>query len=168
MHGTTSRVELGELSSLASPTITEIVAELLEERLIIEVGSLVSDRRGPRPVLLELNRQGGYAIGIMLRPDGMNLVLTDLLADVVYSAYQPLPGDLSPAEVLEIVAQTVRKQVGLAQIDWARILGLGVAVTGVIDSSTGICHEAYLLGWHDVRIGETLEAALDIPVHVDE
>jgi predicted NBD/HSP70 family sugar kinase len=166
-HGTTSRVELADLSSLASPTITEIVAGLLDEGLIVETGSLVSDRRGPRPVLLELNRQGGYAVGIMLRPDGMNLVVTDLLAEVVYGAYQPLPSNIPPATVLEIVAQTVRKQVGLAQIDWAKILGLGVGVTGVIDSSTGICHQAYILGWHDVRIGETLEAVLEIPVRVD-
>jgi predicted NBD/HSP70 family sugar kinase len=69
--------------------------------------------------------------------------------------------------MLEIVAQTVREQVGLAQIAWDKILGLGVGVTGVIDSATGICHEAYILGWRDVRIGETLEAALGIPVYVD-
>ncbi|HEU5101934.1 MAG TPA: ROK family transcriptional regulator [Roseiflexaceae bacterium] len=166
-HGTISRVQLADLSSLASPTITEIVAALLDERLIIETGSLISDRRGPRPVLLELNRQGGYAVGIMLRPDGMNLVVTDLMADVVYRAYQPLPANVPPSTVLEIVAHSVRKQITTAQIDWSQIRGLGVGVTGVIDSTTGICHEAYILGWHDVRIGETLEAKLGIPVHVD-
>jgi predicted NBD/HSP70 family sugar kinase len=166
-HGTTSRVQLAALSSLAPPTITEIVAGLLDERLIVETGSLISDRRGPRPVLLELNRHGGYAVGIMLRPDGMNLVVTDLMADVLYRAHQPLPADVPPSTVLEIVAQTVRKQVSAAQIAWAKIRGLGVGVTGVIDSATGICHEAYILGWHDVRISEELEAKLGIPVHVD-
>ena len=61
----------------------------------------------------------------------------------------------------------MRKQVALAQIAWDKILGLRVGVTGVINSATGICHEAYILGWHNVRIGEALETALDIPVYVD-
>jgi Winged helix-turn-helix DNA-binding len=62
-HGTISRVQLADLSSLASPTITEIVAALLDERLIVETGSLLSDRRGPRPVLLDLNRHGDTLSG---------------------------------------------------------------------------------------------------------
>ena len=103
----------------------------------------------------------------MSRPDGMNLVVTDLLADVVHRAKQPFPARAEPSEILEIVARTVRNQVRVAGIAWPTVRGLGVAMTGVIDSATGVCREAYILGWHDVRVGATLQNALGIPVHVD-
>jgi DNA-binding Lrp family transcriptional regulator len=77
-RGAISRAELTEMSSLAPPTVSEIVTALLGEGLIVETGTVISDRRGPRPTLLELNRRGGYAVGVMLRPDGMNLVITEV------------------------------------------------------------------------------------------
>src|SRR5215212_8490246 len=61
-RGAVSRAQLTEISSLGSPTVSEIVTVLLDEGLVVEKGPVISDRRGPRPVLLELNRQGGAAI----------------------------------------------------------------------------------------------------------
>jgi N-acetylglucosamine repressor len=166
-RGAVSRSQIVEIASLAPPTVSEIVTVLLDEGLVVETSTVISDRRGPRPVLLELNRHGSAAIGIMLRPDGMNLVVTDLLADVVHRAKQPFPARAEPSEILEIVARTVRDQVRVAGIAWPTVRGLGVAMTGVIDSAIGVCREAYILGWHDVRVGATLRNALGIPVHVD-
>jgi N-acetylglucosamine repressor len=166
-RGAVSRSQIVEISSLAPPTVSEIVAVLLDEGLVIETSTVISDRRGPRPMLLELNRHGSVAIGIMLRPDGMNLVITDVLADVIHRAKQSFPARTEPSEILEIVARTVRDQVREAGIAWPTVRGLGVAMTGVIDSATGVCREAYILGWHDVSVGATLQNALGIPVHVD-
>ena len=166
-QGAISRARLAELTSLAPATISEIVALLLEERLVIETNQVVSERRGPRPVLLELNRRGRYAIGVMLRPDGMNLVAVDMLADVVGAAQRPIVAGGSPAEVLGRVAQAVRDLVREESIAWDDVLGVGVGTTGVIDSTTGMCHDAYIMGWHHVAVGPMLSEALGIPVHVD-
>lgn len=59
----------------------------------------------------------------MLRPDGMNLVITDRLADVHFRAYQRFPADAAPAAALEIVAQTVRAQVSAAGLAWRSMAG---------------------------------------------
>ncbi len=166
-HGAVSRAQLTHLSSLAPPTVSEIVAVLLDEGLIVETEAIISRRRGPRPVLLQLNVAGGAAVGIMLRRDGMTLVITDLMANVLHRAKQAFPADLEADEVLEMVVDTVREEVRQAGIEWERVLGLGVGMTGVIDSSTGLCHESYILGWSNVDVGGKLEAALAVPVHVD-
>jgi N-acetylglucosamine repressor len=166
-HGAVSRAQLAELSSLAPPTVSEVVTVLLDEGLITETDTVISSRRGPRPVLLRLKRDGAAAVGIMLRQDGLNLVITDLLANVIHRAKQPFPTAAGPDGMLEIVVHTVREQVRLAGIPWQNIMGLGVGMTGVIDSTTGVCREAYILGWRDVDVGGKLEAALSIPVHVD-
>jgi predicted NBD/HSP70 family sugar kinase len=166
-HGALSRTRLAALSALAVPTISEIVTALLDEGLLVETSAVVSERRGPRPVLLELNRGGGYAIGTMLRPDGMNLVVTDLLGDVITRSYRPFVPGAAPDEVLAAVAREVRAQILAAGIAWASLLGLGVSMTGVIDSITGVCRHAYILGWRDVHVGEILEATLGLPVYVD-
>lgn len=69
--------------------------------------------------------------------------------------------------MLDIVADTVRAEVGIAGTTWQHVLGLGVGMTGVIDSTTGVCRESYILGWSNVDVGGKLSAALGIPVHVD-
>ncbi len=166
-NGAISRAKLTELSSLAPPTVSEIVAGLRDQGLIIETAAVVSGRRGPRPVLLELNRDGGVAVGIMLRRDGMNLVITNLVADVIHRANEPFSSAAGPDETLELVVQTVRHEVRAAGIAWKKVIGLGVAMTGVIDRATGVCGESYILGWHDVHVGGILRAALGVPVHVD-
>jgi N-acetylglucosamine repressor len=166
-RGTLSRVQLGELSSLAQPTVSDIVAELLDENLLIETTAVISDRRGPRPVLLELNPRGAFALGAMLRPDGMNLVVTDLLADVVSRSFHRFPSDAPPAQVLAHVVDGVRDQVDQAHIPWSSVLGFGVGMTGVIDSATGVCRDAYIFGWHNIPVGDTLQSALGIPTLVD-
>ncbi len=166
-HGAVSRAELTQLSSLTAPTVSDIVAVLLDEGLIVETDTVISRRRGPRPVLLQLNVEGGAAVGIMLRADGMTLVVTDLMANVLHRAKQSFPPGLAPDELLEMVVDTIRVQVQQAGIAWDKVLGMGVGMTGVIDSTTGVCRESYILGWSNVDVGGKLEATLAVPVHVD-
>lgn len=166
-HGAVSRAQLAELTPLAAPTISEIVAALIEEGLIVETETVISERRGPRPVLLALNRDGAYAVGVMLRSDGASFVVTDLLGTVCQRAVISTSPNESPRAMLAQVAATVRQIVADAALPWSKICGLGVAVTGVVDSASGVCRDAYILGWNDVPVGELLHAQLGIPVYVD-
>ena len=166
-HGALSRVRLAKLASLSQPTVGEVVAELLAAGLVRETAAVVSGRRGPRPVLLELNRAGGFAPGVMIRPDSMSLVIADLLGDVVARAQRPLPRGAPPDRVLALVAEAVRQELAAAGVAWERVLGLGVSITGEIDSASGMCWRAHILGWREVPVGPALQAALDLPVYVD-
>lgn len=166
-HGQISRVRIGELTNLAAPTVSEIVGLLIEEGLLIETSTVVSERRGPRPILLQLNPLGGYAIGAMLRPDGVSFVFTDLAGSILHRASHPFITNDSPEVLIEQVAAAARSIVQVANIPFQQVRGIGVGVTGVVDSAQGVVREAYLLGWRGVSVRSLLQQQLGIPVYVD-
>jgi predicted NBD/HSP70 family sugar kinase len=54
-----------------------------------------------------------------------------------------------------------------AGIDPARVLGLGVAVSGVVERCQDAVVHAQTLGWDGVPLGAMLRGGTDVPLHVD-
>lgn len=46
------------------------------------------------------------------------------------------------------------------------LIGIGVAVSGDVDSRNGVVRDSPLMGWHDVRVADLLGAELPVPVLV--
>src|SRR6185369_304655 len=52
-------------------------------------------------------------------------------------------------------------------VDPARVLGAGVAVSGVVEQTADAVIDAQTLGWEAVPLGAMLRAGTMLPVHVD-
>lgn len=160
-RGPISRARVAELVGLVPATVSAISRELLESGLVREVGA--GDSRGGRkPILLELNAQGGYTVGVKLTETEAIAALTDLDANLLACQSYPLDTSREPSEVLEQVAQAVRDVRG-----GHPILGLGVGLAGVVDHGRGILRYSPILGWRDLAIAEPLARELALPVYVD-
>ena len=77
-----SRADIAQKSGLNKGTVSSLVAELLEEQLILETGPGVSSG-GRRPVMLSFNQGAGYSIGIDLGVNYILGVLTDLQGNIL-------------------------------------------------------------------------------------
>ena len=64
-HGMISRADLAKITGLNKATISVQAAELLAEELIIE-SQQEHKNLGRRPIMLSLNHQAGFALGIDL------------------------------------------------------------------------------------------------------
>src|SRR5256884_6200218 len=58
-----SRLELSQVTGLSAATVSNVTAELVEERLVVEAGQVESDGGRPR-VLLRVDPRYGHVIGI--------------------------------------------------------------------------------------------------------
>lgn len=160
-RGPISRARVAELVGLVPATVSAITRELLESGLVREVGA--GDSRGGRkPILLQLNPQGGYTVGVKLTETEVIAALTDLDANLLTCQTYPLDSSHHPAEVLRQVAQAVQDVRG-----GHPILGLGVGLAGVVDHGRGILRYSPILGWRDTAIAEPLAQHLGLPVYVD-
>lgn len=72
--GPISRTELIALTDYRPASVGELVAELLEERLVVESGSL-SAGHGRRRILLELNREYLCAMGISFTEGSVHYIV---------------------------------------------------------------------------------------------
>ena len=83
-HGALSRTDIAGISKLSLAAISGITAELIDLGFVYEHQVGVSTGGRP-PVLLALNNQAGYVVGVKLTEDAVIVALTDLEATIVAS-----------------------------------------------------------------------------------
>src|ERR1700730_9454367 len=165
-HATISRTELAKQSRLPAATITRIVGDFIAAGLVSE-GASEESSGGRRPVLLSINPSAGHVVGVKLREDSMTVTVCDLSCIPLYTCEQQIPGGATPQHVVEVIAEAVKQCCSEAGVSIRRVLGVGVGLSGLIDSSRGICRYSAILGWRDVELGPALEFKLRLPVRID-
>lgn len=161
-----SRADLARQSGLSAATVSNIVGHLIERGILVEVATAPANGGRP-PVLLDIDATGGYVIGIKLRGDGLTTVVCDLDAQVVASLEQPVSLVGKPSAAITAIESATERALELAGVPRAKLLGVGIGLSGVIDAPAGICRFSHLLQWRDVQLAEPLREKLAMPVWVD-
>jgi predicted NBD/HSP70 family sugar kinase len=159
--GETSRADVARLTGLTRPTVSTIVASLIEEELVIETGQGQS-AGGKRPTLLSIDGDGRALLAVDLSGAEFRAARLNLKGEVTDRAVLPAAG-LRGEEVLERVFQLVETL--LAGVS-SPLLGIGVATPGLVDPHNGVVLRSVNLGWVDLPLRDLLEARFGRPVHV--
>ena len=164
--GSISRADLARRSQLSAPAVSTIVDQLLRRGIVVETTTAPSSGGRP-PVLLTIDPKAGYVVGIKLRGDGLTTVVCDLDAEIVSSSeqYLPLVGD--PVAAIEAIEREVRRALRKSKVAPSKVLGVGVGLSGVIETSSGVCKFSHLLQWDDVALAKPLRDRLGLPVWVE-
>lgn len=148
-----NRAALAEQTGLAKPTISALVAELMDEGLVIEEGLGEStESGGKRPRLLRFTPQARQLIGISLHHHYVMGVLANLDGRVVVEHRAELPST-QQAEVFTVLVEVINGLV--AQLS-APLLCLSVGIPAVVDDVEGVVRHAPRFGWHDVPLAALL------------
>ena len=95
--GAASRADVVRSTGLSPTTVSAIVAELIESGLINEVGEGKSSGGRP-PLLLRIDDERNYIVGLKVTRFDISIAVTDLRAEVLHSELVELDG-LGPAEL---------------------------------------------------------------------
>ncbi|WP_405826748.1 ROK family transcriptional regulator [Streptomyces sp. NBC_01390] len=163
----TSRQELAAATGLSLATVATLVGELIELRMLTEVG--FEDSAGGRPRgLVAVNETGGALIGVDIAETYVRVELFDLGLNVLARAAEHMrPGESRPEQVVGHVTTAVGSVVAQAGIEGARVLGVGVSVPGQVDRVTGIAEYAPNWDWHDVPLLDLLTEHIAYPLYLD-
>ncbi len=163
----TSRQELAAATGLSLATVATLVGELLDLRMITEVG--FEDSAGGRPRgLVAVNTSGGALIGVDIAETYVHVELFDLGLNVLARAEEDVrPSESLPEQVVGHVATAVGSVVARAGVEGDRVLGVGVSVPGQVDRATGVSEYAPNWDWHDVPLLDLLSEHLAHPLYLD-
>lgn len=163
--GPISRTSLAGRLGLSPSTVTRLLAPLVEAGYLRET---VSEATGPgRPRrLLRVDTARHLVLGVKITQTHVSAVLTDMGAEVVGRAELPVP-DSSPGTVLTAAARVSLRLLAEAGGAADGVLGIGVGVSGHVDSPAGICRYSALLDWRKVDVAGPLSAATGLPVVVN-
>lgn len=159
-QGAMSRADLSRETGLTRVTISDLVAELIADGFVAEIGVRESSGPGKPAILVDLDRAGHRIVGLDLSESDtfIGAVLT-LDGDIVARREVPLP---EAENLVDTVVELARALVGDAH---APVLGIGVGTPGVVDDH-GVIVTAPNFGWAGFDLEGALRGALDLPVLV--
>ncbi|SEP29098.1 ROK family transcriptional regulator [Amycolatopsis saalfeldensis] len=166
--GPLSRHELSRLTGLSAATVSNVTAELGEERLITEAGLVESDGGRPR-VLLRVDPAYGHVAGVDIGETGVRVELFDLaMQRLALVEHELSPARTEPGAVVAAVVSGLREVIATAEVDESAVLGVGVGVPGTVEQGERVLVHAPTIGWDAVALGEELRAAgIGLPLFID-
>jgi predicted NBD/HSP70 family sugar kinase len=157
-----SRADVAREVGLTRVTISDLVADLIDEGLVIELGVRSDARPGKPATVLDINRSGFTIVGVDLSYDAMFLgALMDLDGTVLHREQVESRGLTGEAGVEAIRGLLDRL---LAQAT-TPVLGIGVGSPGVVDAE-GTILSAPNFGWSGLPLQALLAEHTGLPVQV--
>ncbi|PWU69647.1 ROK family protein [Gracilibacillus dipsosauri] len=159
-----SRASIAQITGLNKGTVSSLVGELIDEKLINESGTGESSG-GRRPVMLLLNETAGFTIAVDLGVKSMLGVLTDLRGHIVAEKRVKF-SDNKYEEVLPLLYELIDHLNNAAPPSEYGVVGIGVGVPGVV-TNEGEILLAPNLGWKKVPLQQLLHNKYQIPITVE-
>ena len=162
--GDYSLADLSKELDTSIPTTTKLVAELVEDGLLIDMGK-VGTNGGRRPSIFGLNPSAGYFVGVDIRRKFISFAVTDFkgaLQDFHETVYFTVENsEESFREMCKCILGVLSK----AAIAPEHVLAYGFNLSGRVNNETGYCF-TYFIG-EDRPIASFLQSELKRPVFVE-
>lgn len=180
-HGPLPRVELARSTGLSFPAISGLTSRLIAEELLCETETaapswsddadeedpdgLNGRRRGRPAVLLTLNPEFGRIISVSLR---MNLIET-LIADfsgfsLAQSRLEIATRALDTGALCDLVINQINAMLEATATPRHRLLGIGIALQGIVDADTGRHLWSPVLSVTDIDLAKPVRQAFGTEV----
>jgi predicted NBD/HSP70 family sugar kinase len=160
--GSVSRADLARATGLTRVTISDLVAQLIADDLIVELGQREDARPGKPATLLDINRTGFQILGLDLSDHALlRGGVLDLDGGILERRQVLLENATGQAAVDKVLALTHE----LVAAATAPIMGIGVGSPGVVDLG-GTVLSAPNLGFRDLPLQQILADATGLPVLV--
>jgi predicted NBD/HSP70 family sugar kinase len=163
-EGPMSRARLTVLTALNRSTVATLVAELVDLGLVLELAPDPTKRVGrPSPVVVPDPEV--LAIAVNPEVDAITIAAVGLDGRIPVRERVEVDHLPSPEETAEFVAAT-RDRWAAGLLRGTRLLGVGLAVPGLVRASDGLVRWAPHLEWTDAPLRAIVEQATGLPTAV--
>lgn len=163
--GPMSRAQLAREVGVTKVTMSDLVAELIAEGRVRDVGLAETSGPGKPATLVDLDPAGLVTVAVDLSiPARLQAAVVDVSGGVLHRLERDAAKDaasgtgVDPAVVVELVHEAVAAAPH-------PVLGIGIGTPGVVDHA-GRVRTAANLGWTDVPLRELVASATGLPVLV--
>ena len=161
------RADIAKLTGLTPASVTNITKELINADYLKE--SKVGESSGGRPpIILEINNDAKYVIGVYIGVGNLEVIISNINAEIIEKQKIVITREnLKYKFVFEKSINLINKVITKSNVTLEQIVGIGVAMHGVVNSKDGISIYAPYYDWHNVDIKNELQKEFNLPVYVD-
>lgn len=159
-HQPISRAQITRQLNLSKTTVIEIVDDLVNRKLLIELGEEKTSLGGGRPaIMFGFNPKSAYGIGIDIGGTKILIVITDLDGNIIFSNKFPTTGDI------ERIKRIINLSIEHSGVSMSKIIGLGIGVPGSISNNK--VRLAKSLDWVDFDLIGQLKSSFPFPIFIN-
>jgi predicted NBD/HSP70 family sugar kinase len=161
LHGPTPRAAIARELDVSPATVTQVTKRLIEQGVLETLDYAPSN--GGRPgQRLGLVGTAGRAVGVKVAADHLAIVDMRLDGQVISARTDPFD-----AVAPDVASRLALRLEPLVREEEAPLLGIGVAVPGIVNRPDVGQVETSVLGWSSTHLGRHLRGALGVPIIVE-
>lgn len=164
--GPISRAQIARETNLTPPTVSSNVKELLEQK-IVEERDVGESQGGRKPTMLVINDQAFCIIGVDAGPENIQCIVSDLAGKILKRSEIKLELPAGNSQFIDALKKGISICLDGMPKSENEVIGIGIAMHGVVDVEKGMSLYAPNLGLSDIPIKEQLEKAFGLEVKVE-
>jgi len=154
--GPISKTEISSFIGVNVVTVSNYVEEFLRQKLIFEKELDIS-KGGRRPVLLDLNNDSGYAIGVGMNLSDSIAVLVDMKGRLIHKIKRDKPQN-NASDIVDSILKLISDLLAQTPDYKNKIKGIGIAVAGIVD------HNRDTVRWPEIRKDNSTYSLVSLPL----
>ncbi|MBN1837477.1 MAG: ROK family protein [Spirochaetales bacterium] len=166
-----TRRSIAQETHLSLVKVSSVLGELEARQIILKDGKTQSSGGRPSHVYA-LRGELGYTLGLNLRLDEIRVVAMDCAKGLLLRSSSPLSLPQDPSSHQDAIVDSICaaiEQARAALPDPQRLLGIGLALPGMVDTQRGIwLLGLQLTGITHIPIAELLTRRLGVPVLIED
>ncbi|MEH0153144.1 ROK family protein [Limibacter armeniacum] len=161
---TLSPSEVAGYTEFTLPMSSSLMKELMAEDMLLLVEDRASTKIGRPPTSYALNPDGGYFLGVKVGLRKTRLILLNLREEEVYFHASDTAGLNDSVSFLDQLCDKINYALAESGIDRKKLLGLGLAVPGLVNRQTG--HSITYFSDLELSLKKYMEMKLGVKVEV--
>ena len=137
-----SRADISRQVGLSKSAVTMLIAEMMEEGLLLEAGPAEKDGQlGRTSILVDLVPSYAFAVGVTLHRRRIGVCATDLKANCLFQVRESVGSFAEPDEAVEWITRTVWEEMEKNGLSFSDCIGIGISSPGPLDYRSGVILE---------------------------
>lgn len=156
-----TKLQLANITSLSNTTVSDAINSMSRIRLVKVVG-YEDSAGGRRSSVYAINEDYGQIIGIDIKKEYIDGVITNMHGDVIYHhRYMNDPEEKIINQLLDFINSLITDR------SCHNPVAIGICLDGRIDYDNQIIIECEELNWHNVHLKEIIERRVSVPTYID-
>ena len=168
-EGPISRNELAIRTKFSKVTVSDIINRLNKNGFILETGKGESTKKGgKRPILLKLNPENGYVIGIQIKRNHTTIALANLESNVQGIEQFSYSEGAAIDDVVPTIYDKIDLLLKINNVKREKLISIGIGIPGFVDYTKGeLKFGVTLRGWTNLPLASRFSKRYNIPAIIE-
>jgi len=164
-QGPLSLTDLSKSTGITIPVLKKVLTKIKKEGFVERIKSVKTNGAGRPPIYFKLSKQGGCILGIDIGRTFTNYILLDLEKNIVNERRIKTLNIENPEEFIEEIYNEVLDFLKETNVPLKKLLGVGIAIPGVVRTKEGIS-ETYLK-FKNKTVREAFQEKFNKPIQIE-